>query len=568
MEQERRSCPNIRGKLAMFANANLLLPRRRCQCPKKTRGKCLSDAFYFSDRRSTWAFAVGWVLVTIGVILHVPMYWMGRFNHFILVGMPMEWPMYLGMLGIVAGIGVAGYGLLPKREALSHIHEPIETLTPPEDAPLTREHWVVMGVLAVALVIDIMKPASLGFVTPGMRTEYGVSGATVSLLPFFALAGTVTGSFVWGALADVYGRRAAILLSAVMFVGTSICGAMPSFWWNVGMCYLMGCSAGGMLPVAYALLAEIMPTKHRGWALVLIGGVGAVGGYFAASGLSQLLQPYWSWRIMWFLNLPTGLIIILLANLLPESARFLQHMGRAAEARAVLARFGAVVSSGVPKVENIDHSHLPPVDRNYLGRTIALTLAALSWGLVNFGLMLWLPSALTAEGLSIAAASHLIAQSSLIAAPVVLICTFMYSRWSTRGALIVMIAIMGLGLLAVLARSTGLPAFQSPLLPIALLILGSTGAISIMLPYTAECYPLRIRGRASGWVAGCSKGGGLIAQGVSLFVGVPPLGAAAIVIGIATATAAGLIARFGPETRGRDLRELDNLDAEHVRANA
>lgn len=71
---------------------------------------------------------------------------------------------------------------------------------------------------------------------------------------------------------------------------------MPEFWWNVVMCLLMGMAAGGMLPVTYALLAEIMPTRHRGWSLVLIGGIGAVGGYLAASSLSALLQPEFGWR--------------------------------------------------------------------------------------------------------------------------------------------------------------------------------------------------------------------------------------------------------------------------------
>ena len=97
---------------------------------------------------------------------------------------------------------------------------------------------------------------------------------TASLVPFFALVGTVVGSIVWGIIADIYGRKASILLSAVMFVGTSICGAMPSLAWNVGMCFMMGAAAGGMLPVTYALLAEMMPSKHRGWSLVLVGGLG------------------------------------------------------------------------------------------------------------------------------------------------------------------------------------------------------------------------------------------------------------------------------------------------------
>jgi MFS family permease len=163
-----------------------------------------------------------------------------------------------------------------------------------------------------------MKPASLGFVVPGMRAEYGVSAATVAWLPFAALCGTVVGSVLWGWLADLYGRRASILLSAVMFVGTSICGAMPSLWWNVGMCFLMGAAAGGMLPVTYALLAETMPSKQRGWALVLVGGLGAAGGYLAASALSAWLVPILSWRILWFLNLPTGLALIFLNVFIPS----------------------------------------------------------------------------------------------------------------------------------------------------------------------------------------------------------------------------------------------------------
>src|SRR3979490_3297789 len=183
-----------------------------------------------------------------------------------------------------------------------------------------------------------------GFWGWGLGAGHGVDRATVALLPLSALFGTAAGSFVWGALADLYGRRASILLSSVMFVGTSIWGAMPSFWWNVAMCFLMGAAAGGMLPVAYALLAEIMPTKHRGWCLVLVGGIGTIGGYFAASELSALLQPIFGWRIMWFLNLPTGLVLIALSPLIPESARFLLHMGRLDEARATLPPFAPGMS--------------------------------------------------------------------------------------------------------------------------------------------------------------------------------------------------------------------------------
>ena len=517
------------------------------------------ELFLFADRRSTPAFWLGCLLVVIGVVLHLPMFLMARDMHYRLAGMPMSAEMLWGMALILAGIAAAAYGLQPKA-ASPDAWDVHETIAPPEDAPLTVWHLLAGGALAIALVIDIMKPAALGFVTPGMSVEYGIGPATVALLPVSALVGTVAGSFLWGALADLYGRRASILLSAVMYIGTSICGTMPSFAWNLFMCFLMGAAAGGMLPIAYALLAEIMPTRHRGWSLVLVGGIGTVGGYFAAAGLSALLQPIFGWRIMWLLNLPTGMTLVALSAFIPESARFLLHIGRPAEARAALARFGSVVvTDAQDRDEDAErvHSPLPPVDRRYRGTTVALTSAALSWGFVNFGLLLWLPGDLMAEGRDMGLAAGIITRSSLIAMPVVAVAAYLYSAWSTKGALLTMTGATALGLLLVVLRQSGLPGFANPVLPVALLILGSTGVISILLPYSAENYPLRIRGRATGWVAGCSKSGGLLCQGLSSIAAVPSLGAAALAIAIPVLLGFGLIAIYGRETRGRDLRELE-----------
>ncbi len=497
------------------------------------------------------------------MLLHLPMFLMGRDMGYRLAGMPMDDGMLCGMAAIVLGIAVTGYGLLPRNVSLLHPPTAEVSVTPPEDAPLGAAHWRVMAVLVLALVIDVMKPASLGFVVPGMRAEYGLDKATVAFLPFSALVGTTVGSFVWGLLADIYGRRASILLSAVMFVGTSICGAMPGFWWNVGMCFLMGAAAGGMLPVTYALLAEIMPTRHRSWSLVLVGGLGAVGGYFAASSLSGLLQPYFGWRIMWFLNLPTGLMVVLLSGFIPESAKFLLMTGRVEQARAIMRRFGSLVVSSASSAaeEPPFHSPMPPATGRFAGKTVALSIAAIAWGLINFGLLLWLPADLVAKNYSMALSSELLAESALIAVPTVFAATLLYSRWSTKWALIAMIALTALGLLGVVQLELAEPG-ASPVLPVALLIIGSNGVIAMLLPYAAENYPLRIRGRATGWVAGCSKAGGLLAQALSISALVPAIGVVALAITVPTVLSIVLIALFGAETRGRDLRQLDAAAAE------
>ena len=523
----------------------------------------------FLDRRGVWGFWLGCAGVTVGVLLHLPMFWMGRNNGFVLAGMPMDPSMIFGMYLIIASVALAAFGLLPSKAAQTAQANLRITVVAPEDAPLSSAHWTLMMALVVALVIDVMKPATLGFVVPGMINEYHASAAQVSLVPFFALVGTVSGSVLWGILADLYGRKAAILLSAVVFVGTSICGAMPSLNWNIGMCFLMGLGAGGMLPVTYALLAETMPSKHRGWALVLVGGLGAVGGYFAASGFSALLVPTWSWRILWLLNLPTGLILLAMGGLIPESAKFLLARGRTAEAHKVMTRFGTVshrlTEDEEDETEVIGDGHLHSAEGatpeaklwtpELIGKTVALTIAALAWGLINFGLLLWMPNDLVAKGYSMGASSKLLAESALIAFPTVFLCTFIYSRWSTKWALTCMITITLLGLIWVLLLETHTGG--SPVWPVALLIIGSNGMIAILLPYASECYPIKIRGRATGLVAACTKGGGVLAQTLSIAALVPALGFTAAIIMVPILIALVLFIRYGSETRGLDLRHLE-----------
>jgi len=510
-----------------------------------------------SDRRGVWAFVLGVILVTGGVLMHAPMFLMGRHNHFILAGMPIGLDMILGMAAIVGGCGIAAYGLLPKNIAGQLAATQDIVVSPPEDAPLSGAHWGLMSVLVLALIIDIMKPATLGFTLPGMMSEYQVTKATVSTFPFSALTGTVVGSIIWGVLADIYGRKATILLSAVMFVGTSICGAMPSLAWNVGMCFMMGVAAGGMLPVTYALLAEMMPSKHRGWSLVLVGGLGAVGGYFAASGFSALLQPFFGWRILWILNLPTGLSLVLLGALIPESAKFLLSRGRREEAQRVMERFGSKArQTRAAEQVALERGHsVALTGRAFFGKLFALSLAAICFSLVNFGLLLWLPADLITKGYSVGLSSRLLAESALIAFPTVFIVAYLYSAWSTKWSVVLALLVTLAGLAGVLWLEV--TRAGSPVLPVALLIIGTNALIAMLLPYAAESFPLRVRGRTTGTVAACTKAGGMFAQLLAILALVPPLAVVSLIIIVPTVAALILVAWFGKETRGRDLRDLD-----------
>ena len=169
------------------------------------------------QRRRAPIFWAACALIACGVALHLPMLAMAHDMGNRIAGMPMDPWMWIGMALILAGVPAAIYGALPGRAPHPDSHEPT-LFEAPDETPLGRWHVGLLAVLTLGLVIDVMKPATLGFVLPGLAAEYGIGLSTAALLPLVALAGTVIGSFVWGWLADFYGRRVSILLSTMLSV--------------------------------------------------------------------------------------------------------------------------------------------------------------------------------------------------------------------------------------------------------------------------------------------------------------------------------------------------------------
>ena len=516
------------------------------------------------------AFWTGTALVTAGVLAHLPDYTAAGDMHYHMAGMPMSTIMVAGMFFVAGGLLLATWGLLPPaRPASPHAGEALTYhLRAIDDARLTAAHWGLLFVLGIALIIDVMKPATLGFVLPGMVTEYGIPQARVAWLLICALAGTTIGSVMWGVLADRLGRRAAILLASLMFIGTSICGAMPSFAANLLMCFLMGLAAGGMLPIVYALMAESVPAKSRGFLVVLHGGMGTVGGTLAAAGFAALLEPTYSWRVLWLMNLPTGILMLVLNRWIPESPRFLLDRGRVDEARAVLGRYGvAIETQRAAPAERLlarpprQWNELPALfQRPFLTQTVVVFAYGLAWGVVNWGFISFLPTFLRGAGFGAGAASFLLFLSAVVAIPGTVLVAYTYGRWSSRMSMIVFaVASIACALgLAWLAPTQGTNRFAVVGM-LALLYAATGGVIAMLSPYTAEVFPTRLRGTGSGVSAGSSKLGGLIG-GVATVTGLIGISTGmmrpALLVSIPMLIAAVLVAIHGVETRGRRLEEL------------
>jgi putative MFS transporter len=523
------------------------------------------------------AFWSGCALLVAGVLSHEPMWAMGAHTHYRLAGMPMDAVMLLGMALIPLGLLLSAYGLMPRleqmRQALQGTRDPAYFHIADRVA-LNRAHWTLIVVLIVALAIDVMKPATLGFVLPGMTREYAISQQVGGLLPLVALTGTTLGSIVWGRIGDVFGRRAAILLSALMFMGTAICGAIPAYGWNLAMCFLMGVSAGGMLPIAFTLMAETVPAAQRGWLLVALGGIGTSAGYLLAAGSAMLLEPDFSWRVLWLLGFPTGAIILLLNRWIPESPRFLSSVGLENEARAVLAAFAGVHSpaalrSAIEPVDPLalaagmpDEQHAVAGMRQLLRGRFAriswgLILCGVAWGLVNFGFLLWLPTNLVVLGIDAGATSSLLAGSAVLALPGIAVVVWLYHRWSSFKSLVLFIGLTTLALLAFCAMA--LFEVRSATVTVAAavaLLVSVSGVIAMLIPYAAEIYPVRLRGTGSGVIAASSKFGGILGAALGVIGFFEHFVLSALCIALPMAVSGILLLASGIETRGIALEDI------------
>jgi MFS transporter, putative metabolite:H+ symporter len=514
-----------------------------------------------SARGMRIAFLVGSAFVSIGVVLQIVDILKTRDMGWRMAGMGWSPQMIAGMILLMIGIAIAGFALL--RQPLGRqvdIH-----LVRREEEPLTFAHWKLLSVLVFGLVIDTMKPLTLGFVIPGMREEYGLSVSTAAQFPLVALAGTVVGSLIFGHLADRVGRLPTIQFAVLLFIATSICGVMPGFYWNVANCGVMGFSAGGMLPIVFSLISEIAPQRKRTLLTVGVGALGGIGGYVAASNAANLIIPISSWRFVWLIGLPTGLVLLVFARAIPESPRFLLQQGRAEEARATLARFGVtdiVEAPGAPP-----EGHIRDVfTGEYARRTISLCVYSALWGFTTFGLIIWLPTEL--RDAHVASADGVLAQASLLAVPGAIACVFLYNAWSTKGSLVFFGLLTSLTLagFAVWATMKGEGGWYLSALAV-LLLLATTAINAGLMPYAAEVYPTRVRGTAVGVVAGAGKLGG-VAGPIVTAVALPTADgfgkiAAGVAVGMLAISA--VVAWVAVETRNRPLEvttgETDGLVA-------
>ena len=126
------------------------------------------------------------------------------------------------------------------------------------------------------------------------------------------LLATTASTPLYGKLGDMYGRKPVFLVAIVIFlVGSMLSGLSQTMGELIAFRAIQGLGAGGLMVGAQAIIADVVPPRDRGRYMGLIGSVFAV-----ASVAGPLLGGFFvealSWRWVFYVNLPAGVIAVLI----------------------------------------------------------------------------------------------------------------------------------------------------------------------------------------------------------------------------------------------------------------
>ncbi|GIO69344.1 MDR family MFS transporter [Paenibacillus cookii] len=177
-------------------------------------------------------------------------------------------------------------------------------------ASKTNVNIVVAGLLA-AMFIGALDATVVATATPHMIKD--LHGETLFSWVFavYTLT-TCVATPIFGKLADLFGRKAVFAAGIGLFVlGSVLCGMAQSMTELIGFRALQGFGAGALAPVCFTIIGDLFTGKQRGKMMGVFSSVWSVAGL-----LGPLIGGYFvdqvSWRWIFYINVPIGLIALLL----------------------------------------------------------------------------------------------------------------------------------------------------------------------------------------------------------------------------------------------------------------
>jgi DHA2 family multidrug resistance protein len=178
--------------------------------------------------------------------------------------------------------------------------------------------WLIAFVVAMAAFMEFLDTSIANVALPYMAGNLGASNDESTWILTSYLASNAIVLPLSGWFAGFFGRKRFFMICLALFTLSSLlCGIAPSLGAIILFRTLQGAGGGGLQPMAQAILADSFPPQLRGLAFAVFG-VTAVVAPTIGPTLGGWITDNYSWRWIFFINLPVGILALFLIFLLIE----------------------------------------------------------------------------------------------------------------------------------------------------------------------------------------------------------------------------------------------------------
>ncbi len=292
------------------------------------------------------------------------------------------------------------------------LNRPINVTEFIDKQPLSAFQVIIVALCFLIVAVDGFDTASIGFIAPAIRADWHLTNADLAPLFGAGLVGLMAGAFIFGPLADRFGRKNILVVSILFFGLASLASARSEVLWELAaLRFLTGLGLGGAMPNAITLTSEFCPQRRVSFMVTTMFCGFTVGMSLGGLASAWLVEAY-GWRSVLFVGgvLPIALAACVALSL-PESVRYLVTTGaNAARIRAILHRIApkAELQNATFAVSDRKGTHSPLAHLfrpEFLRHTLLFWLTFFMSLLVLYLLASWLPTVLRGAGLSLSTAA-------------------------------------------------------------------------------------------------------------------------------------------------------------------
>ena len=189
--------------------------------------------------------------------------------------------------------------------------------------------WLIAISVMLATVMEVLDTSVANVALPHISGNLSATTeeATWVLTSYLISNAIILPATSW--IGKFIGRKRFLIICIIIFTAASaLCGAAPNLEILIIARILQGMGGGALQPIAQSVLLESFPPAKRGAAMALYG-MGVVVAPIIGPTLGGWITDNYSWRWIFYINLPIGAVAAFMANTFVEDPPYLKNQSRA-----------------------------------------------------------------------------------------------------------------------------------------------------------------------------------------------------------------------------------------------